>query len=149
VKSRLYVQEIPNGKPRAISPSGSDHVWWGGVRALSLDGRDVVGIFRNQALLYPIDGGEEPRKVPGLAPGDRVLQWTADSRSLYVYNTVGSPGKIWLVDLETGQKHPWKEFPSALAGGNVVAVRITPDGRSYVYGEVTTTSVLYLAEGLR
>ncbi len=55
---------------------------------------------------------------------------------------------FFLLDLETGQKRLWKEFPLDESVG-FVRVRVTPDGRFYVYGAVKGLSELYLVEGLR
>jgi hypothetical protein len=56
--------------------------------------------------------------------------------------------KVFLVDLATGQKHLWKEFPLDESDGRV-RVRVTPDGRFYVYGTTAVRSELYLVDALR
>ncbi len=58
------------------------------------------------------------------------------------------PAKVWLLDIQTGQKRLWKEIPSAESFAHLW-VRVTPDGRSYVYGGWNILSELYLVEGLR
>jgi Tol biopolymer transport system component len=144
-ESRIYVQEIPAGKPRAIGP--------GGVRIQQLtspvspDGRYVVGLREGRAWVYPIDGGGDGRAVPGVSPDDRVIQWSADSRGVYVHGPQ-RPLQVFLLDLETGQKRLWKEIPLDESAGGV-RVRVTPDGRSYVYSTTVTVGELYLVEGLR
>ncbi len=145
-ESRLYVQEIPKGKPRAISPNGVEIQML--MSPVSPDGRSVVGFREGRAWVYPIDGGGEGRAVPGVAPDDRVIQWSADSRSVYVYSGRERPLRLFLLDLETGQKRLWKEFPLDESAGPV-RLRVTPDGRSYVYRTSVTLSELYLVEGLR
>ena len=144
--SRLYVQEIPIGAPRAITPSGVEIQDL--TSPVSPDGRYVVGFREGRASVFPLDGGGEGRAVPGVASGDRVIQWSVDSRSLYVYDPLERPLRVFLVDLETGQKSLWKEIPLDASAARV-RVRVTPDGRSYVYGTTTITSELYLVEGLR
>ena len=146
-KNRLYVQEIPDGKPHAIS--GEDVHIQTYTNPVSADGRFVVGVSggqQGQPMLYPIDGGGQPRAIPGVAAGDHVIQWTADSRSLYVHKFQGRT--IWLLDVATGQKRLWKELPLDDWFYRLV-VRITPDGKSYVYHGVNILSDLYLVEGLR
>jgi Tol biopolymer transport system component len=145
-KSRLYVQEVPGGKPKAISPEG---VWiLDFTSPVSPDGRYVAGVRGDRVLLYPIDGAGEPRAVTGLSGGDRVIQWSADSRALYLYSQSNRSAKVWLLDLESGQRRLWKEIPAA-GPLKVDRVRVTPDGKSYVYGEWSVLSELYLVEGLR
>ncbi len=145
-KSGLYVQEISAGKPRAIGPAGLETQML--VSPVSPDGRSVVGFLGGRPSLYPIDGVGEVRAVPGFAPGDRFIQWTADSRGAYVYADRDRPLKVFLLDLETGQKRLWKEIPVDDTAGRV-RVRVTPDGRFYVYGVTDTVGELYLVEGLR
>ncbi len=144
-ESRLYIQEIPAGKPRAISPNGVEIQ--GLTSPVSPDGRSVVGFREGRAWVYPIDGGGEGRAVSGVASGDRVIQWSTDSRSVYVYSPQVRPLKLFLVDFETGQKRLWKELALDESAG-FVRVRVTPDGRSYVYSTSVTLSELYLVEGL-
>jgi Tol biopolymer transport system component len=145
-KSRLYVQQIPAGKPQAISSDGV--VIPDLTSPVSPDGRYVAGVRGDRVLLYPIDGAGEPRAVAGVSSGDQVIQWSADSRSLYLYSQSDRSAKVWLLDLETGQKRLWKEVPAA-SSSSVDRVRVTPDGKSYVYGEWSIASELYLVEGLR
>ena len=146
-ENRIYVQEIPDGKPRAISGGDVDLQYF--TSPVSWDGRYVVGSRggkRGKPTLYPLDGGGEPRAIPGSAVGDRVIQWSPDSRSLYIH--APQDRKIWLLDLETGQKRLWKEIPADDSLFRLL-VRITPDGKSYVYQGVNILSDLYLVEGLK
>jgi Tol biopolymer transport system component len=146
-KNRLYVQEIPDGKPHAVS--GADVDIESFTSPVSADGRFVVGISgarQGQPMLYPIDGIGQPRPIPGVAAGDTVIQWTPDSRSVYVHKT--QDRTIWLLDVGTGQRRLWKELPVDDSFFRLV-VRITPDGKSYVYSGVNILSDLYLVEGLR
>jgi Tol biopolymer transport system component len=145
-EDRLYVQEIAAGNPRLIGSDGAylmDH-----TSPVSPDGRSVIAYQKGLPSVYPIDGGGEARAVPGLARADRVVQWSADSRSVYVYTPRERPLKVFLVDLATGQKHLWKEFPLDESDGRV-RVRVTPDGRFYVYGTTAVRSELYLVDALR
>jgi hypothetical protein len=56
--------------------------------------------------------------------------------------------KVWLVDVDTGEKRLWKEIAVETPGG-ALRLRITPDGKSYVYRTIRVFSALYLVEGLR
>ena len=86
--------------------------------------------------------------MPGLAPGYQVVQWSADSRGVYVYSLRERPHRTFLVDLETGEKRLWKEL-SLDEDVQRIRLRLTPDGRFYVYTKLTSLSELYLVEGLR
>jgi Tol biopolymer transport system component len=143
-QSRIYVQEIPDGKPHAIGPEGVVIPQF--TSPVSPDGRFVAGLRGDRAELYSIDGSEEAREVPGVSGGDRVIQWRSDSGALYVLSGAENR-EVWLVDLGTGKKILWKQIASP-AASRVEWVRVTPDGKSYVYGHPSTFSELYLVEGL-
>jgi len=88
--------------------------------------------------------------VPGISPPplDRVIQWSAESRGLYVYRQGERSRKVQLLDLETGQQRLWKEFGMEGSYGGV-QIRVTPDGKTWVYTGRQVLSELYLVEGLR
>jgi eukaryotic-like serine/threonine-protein kinase len=143
---RLYLQEVAGGKPRPVSPEG--------VRLLpffpgwiSPDGKSVIGAGSRWAL-YSLEGGP-PAALP-LAPGDIPIRWTADGKSLFVYQDGESPIRVSLVELSTGRKRAWREFDAcSRSGANVVSILLTPDGTSQVVACSQWLSNLYIMEGLR
>ncbi len=143
---RVYVQDIAAGNPRVIGPVDTWLMDY--TSPVSPDGRFVIAYQKGLPSVYPIDGGGEGRAVPGMARANRVVQWSADSRSVYVYSPRERPLKVFLLDLETGQKRLWKEYPLDESEGRI-RVRVTPDGRFYVYGTTATRSELYLVDALR
>jgi Tol biopolymer transport system component len=144
--SRLYVQAVPEGKPRPFGPEKTRIQPWSSP--VSPDGKYVVGAHAGQVLLVPLDGGQA-RVVPGLSPPlDRVIQWSGDSRALYVYRQGELSRKVQLVDLETGQQRLWKEITMENSQGGL-QIRVTPDGKTWVYSVRQVLSELYLVEGLR
>jgi eukaryotic-like serine/threonine-protein kinase len=147
-RPRLYVQNIAGGKPRPISPEGFRLRQHG--NSVSPDGKLVAALGRNnQPVLCPVDGGE-PRPIAGLMPGETPIQWTADGASLYVHRRGGIPVKVFLFDLATGQKRPWKEIrPSDPLARGIAKLLVTPDGSAYAYQTDRVTSELYVVEGLR
>ena len=141
----LYLHGVPDGKPVPIGPEGTRLMIGNPV---SPDGRYVVGIHAGEVLLIPLDGGT-PRPVPNLSAGEmRISQWSSDSRSLYVWRVGERPAKIWLHDIETGERRLWKEVPveDSLA---LNLVRMTPDGSAWALYGTQSFSELYLVEGLR
>jgi hypothetical protein len=103
-------------------------------------------------MLYPVDSGEA-RAARGAVAGDAPQQWSADGRSLCVRQTTSvfpGPARLFRLNLETGERAPWKEmFPEDPAGVVITdQVRVTPDGRSYAYNYYRLLSDLYLVEGL-
>ena len=73
--TRIYVQDLVGGMPRAISPEG---VSFSTGNPISLDGRYVAAIGLDQKLwIYPVEAGE-PRPVPGVAAGEIPFRWSDD-----------------------------------------------------------------------
>jgi Tol biopolymer transport system component len=144
---RLFVQNIPEGKPRAITPEGVSFLF----QTISPDGKTVAATGPDGRLsVYPTEPGE-PRPVTGLDPEDIPIRWTADGRSLYVWRPSAPPSRIDLVEVETGKRTLWKEFrpPDPAGVLQVGPIVISPDGSSYVYSYRRVLDELYLATGLR
>jgi len=146
--SRLYVVELPGGKPKAISPEGVSMLRW---RALAPDGQSVVARGEDGALaVYPAQGGE-PRALSGVTTDDVPIRWTADGRGLYVQRGTGVPARVDVVDVASGARRAWQELrPPDPAGVLAIGpILISADGQSYVYSYRRQLDDLYLVEGLR
>ena len=146
---RLYVQDLPDGKPRAFTPEGVSTART--ISPISPDGKLVAAYGPDGKLaLYPTEPGE-PRPVPGAAPEDVPLRWTADGRSIYMFRQSAPPGKIELLDVSTGRRTPWKEFRPPDPAGilQVGPAVVSPDGSSYVYSYRRLLDELYVVTGLR
>ncbi len=145
-RTRLYVQDFSSGPPRAITEEAVTVAF--GSMAVSPDGAVIAAVAADQTVkLFPADGGT-PRVVPGVAPGEVPVQWTADGRRLYVFRLGELPSPVTLVDVATGARTPWRILIPADASGvlAVTRVRITPDGSAYAYTFSRILSDLYLAE---
>ena len=100
-KPRGYIQEIPAGLPRAITPDGVALAGKAAVR----DDNSVLGRVGATWMLFPIHGGDG-RPVPALTPEDIPLQWSHDGR--YVYTVDNADGArppavdVFRVELATG-----------------------------------------------
>ncbi|HEX7706629.1 MAG TPA: protein kinase [Thermoanaerobaculia bacterium] len=145
---RLYVLPLNGDPPRAITPEGMAI----GFFPISPDGKWVVaqpadGLF----YLYPIDGDEEPKKIPTLGPDDRPIRWTPVGQSLYVFRRGELPGQVFLLDLATGRKEAVRELMPPDPAGliEIVSVQLTPDAASYAYSYHRILSDLLLVEGLK
>ena len=116
--------------------------------SISPDGRFVVGVGNRQKWLFPLDGGE-PHLLP-VGPEDIVAQWSANSKSLYVYNEEKAPTRISLMDVSTGEKRLWKELDACGRSGDFLqSILFTPDGASRVVTCQRWLSNLYVIEGLK
>jgi eukaryotic-like serine/threonine-protein kinase len=145
--ARVWVQELAGAAPKSVTPEG--FTFWH-VRPISPDGRYLFADSPDRGtMIFPVEGGE-PRAVPGITRPETPIRWSADGRHLFVRNGA-IPMRISLLDLQTGQKTPWKDIaPPDLAGAAPpVAVWLSADGKSYAYSLQRTLSDLYLVEGLR
>ncbi|HXM78948.1 MAG TPA: hypothetical protein VOA00_06935, partial [Thermoanaerobaculia bacterium] len=146
--SRLFVQDIADGRPRAITPEGVSFLF---SHAIAPDGKSVVATGTDRRVaIYPIEPGE-PRAVPGMEPDDIPLRWRADGSSLFVFRPSAPPGRVDIVDVTTGRRTPWKEMrpPDPSGVEQVGPMVIAPDEISYVYSYRRGLDALYLATGLR
>ena len=154
--SRIYVQDVNGGVPRAISPEG--------VRTSGLatpDGQFVFGWSNGGHFLFDVDDGKR-RPLSFLLPNDSPVAWTADGRFLYVLR--GSPwadtmalvyqtmeAQVDKVDVVTGVRTPWQTIKAADPVGleGINQVFITPDGNTYCYGYLRSLSDLFVIEGVK
>jgi len=148
-RPRTYVQEIGGGEPRPVTDEG----YLGAL--LSPDGKRIAAVDRyGELYLCPVEGGEA-RAIEGYEEHDSLLQWSADGRSLLLRGAGDLLLKIYKLDLTSGRREFWKDLtpsdPTGLIGigSSVGEVRMTPDGRYYVYTSWTMQSELYLVEGLK
>ena len=80
---------------------------------------------------------------------------TSDGRFLYVKGPNESLVELFRIDLMNGKREPWKklEVPNKVGFVGIQngpgAIRITPDGKSYVYTSWQALGELYIAEGLK
>ena len=145
---RAYIQDLDSPAPRPITPEGI-----AGYPVLSPDGnRLAVPMNDGRFLIYPVNGGGEPRAITGIETGESISRWSADGRTLYVYRLGPVPARVFRVDIATGRRELWKELAPADFGGlmRINKVAISPDGRSYAYFyDRVLYSSLYIAEGLK
>jgi eukaryotic-like serine/threonine-protein kinase len=146
--TRIYVVDVESGAPRPISPEGSATRIRG---AVSPDGKFVAGRAADgETYLFPVSGGAA-QKVEGLREGESVLGWSADAQSVYVGALGETTNDIYLVNLATGHRQPFRTLsPADKAGLTYVALpTFTSDGRYYVYSYNRQISELFVAEGVR
>ncbi|HEY3204268.1 MAG TPA: protein kinase [Thermoanaerobaculia bacterium] len=144
---RIHVQNVSDGSVRALTPEGYRFF----LRSVSPGGEFVIVRGPDLRLyLYPVEGGE-PRPIPGMAAEDWPAGWSADRRSVFVYQRRELPARVYRLDLATGRRELWRELQPDDAAGilSVAPIFPTPDGAAYVYGYFRTLSDLYLARGVR
>src|SRR6185369_5482447 len=88
--SRIFVQDVAGGKPRAITPERVSFLF----HPISPDGRSIVATGTDGRLaIYPAEPAS-PRPLPGLDPGDIFLRWTPDGSSVFVYRPSSPPLRV-------------------------------------------------------
>ena len=147
---RGYIQEIPEGAPRAITPPG---VALAG-RAAARDDHSILGRVGSTWALFPIGGGDG-RPLGALLSGDVPLQWSHDGRYAYTVDSVigARPAAVdvFRVELATGRRTLWKTLmPPDPVGVEDMreTVVMTPDAQSYCYSYLRRLGDLFVVEGL-
>jgi len=145
--TRLYVLDVNSGISKPISPEGVDATAF----VISPDSSMVATTDADRhGILYPVNGGE-PKRINGFREGERVITFSSEGASLYLYHPGELPARVYRLDLRTGQRTLWKELmPSDPAGVETIGpILMTPDAKSCVYGYQRTLSDLYLVDGLK
>jgi Tol biopolymer transport system component len=145
---RVWVQDLTGGAPRAVTPEGFG---FRQSRPISPDGRYLVAGSRDRgSMIFPVAGGP-PRPVPGLGPAEKPLllvRWSADGHQLFV-RSGEMPLRIFLLDLDSGRRQPWKEISAPDLAGAAATLWLSADGNSYAYNVQRNLSDLFLVKGLR
>jgi len=145
--ARLYVQELPAGMPRPISPEGTNAAAF----APTPDGRAVAGVGPDMnGYLFKVTG-DEPKRITGFETGELPISWSSNGKSLLVYRYGEIPANIQQLDATTGRRTIWKRLmPFDPAGVHLIDhILITPDLRAYVYGDRRVLSDLFLVKGIK
>jgi hypothetical protein len=91
------------------------------------------------------------RPVQGLRAADRVLRWSPDGKSLWVWQADTLPVVINRVDIATDQRARLTTFTPQSGQGltRTADVGLADDPRVYSYGSVVQRSQLFVIEGAR
>jgi Tol biopolymer transport system component len=145
--TRVYRQDLDGGAPIAISPEGYQLDY----ALVSPDGKYTVSLAPDRKPCLLSVAGAEPKMIPGVTATDSSIQWTSDSKSLYMFRLGALPAQVERVDLGTGTRTPWKSLaPMDRAGVHgITLIVMTTDGRVCLYSYVRTLSELYLVSGLK
>ena len=130
---RSYVQDINTGDVHPLTEEMTVAL------SVSPDGKSVITLQPDQNYyIQPLDG-RPPTPIPGLESGDEPIEWSDDSRSVYVIGAGDFATKIYRVSLTTGDRREWKEIDPPNKVGlvgletNRGGILITPDGKVCVY----------------
>jgi hypothetical protein len=147
--SRLLVQDVAGGPPRAISPEGYSLPPLGS--SVAPDGRRAIALGPDGTpLLYPLEGGDAV-PIAVLEAGDVPIAWTGDGQGLFFYDAEADTARLQRLDLASGRLHLVRELVPVRPSGMVGHFRIlvSADGRAQVYSHSRARGDLFLIEGLR
>ena len=144
---RTYVLMLDSTAPRAVGPDD-----FRGTE-VSPDSKNVVGRKRKDRSVWiiPMSGTGPGQPLPSVKSDEIVSGWTADGPSIYLMDVSSIPAKVYVMDVQTGQRKLHHQYapadPSGVPGigGGVV----TPDGNFHMFDVPRTLSYLYVVEGLK
>jgi len=141
--ARSWIYDPDAGQPKPLTPEG--------VRAtrVSPDGHSFVVVDPHRLLLGDIAGGDS-KAVTELQPGERVVRWSADGRSIFLTQSEGETVKLTRVDVASRKREPWRVLKVPESGAEFVGpVAMSADGRVVVSTFQHDLSNLFLVQGLR
>ena len=140
----LFVLDLTSGGIQRLEGESAE----GG---LSPDGMLVaIRDHDGKAALLPVGGGAS-REIRGLVPGDQIIGWSGNGKSVFVQGSGYTEVRIYRLDLASGRRELWKKVgPSDPAGVTFVnAGRISDDARSYAYSYARHLLDLFVVDGLK
>jgi len=148
--ARGYIQEIPGGTPRPITPDGVVLAGKATVR----DEHSVLGRLGAEWMLFPIEGGSG-QPAASLSLQDIPLQWSHGGRYLYTVPAASGARQaavgVSRVTMATGERIQWKTLePSDPVGVEDMreTLTITPNAESYCYSYMRRLGDLFVVVGL-
>lgn len=145
--TRLWTQRVfPQESPQPFTGEGmsiSGH-------SISPDSKMVVAKAGDGKLVLVPIGGGQPQPIRGVEPGDQLVRWSIDGRSLFFNSGARCPSQVYKLNLQTGAKERWRDLDPVDASGvfMVGPVLLTPDGSSTVYGLLRYLYNLQLLDGV-
>ncbi len=142
--SRCYAQDVSGGPPRPVTPEATMN------GSVSPGGLQILYSKLGTWFIQPVAGGTA-QTVPGLTTDDRLIRWSADGLSVYVYRVADMPFRFERLDLATGRRVVIGEVAPADRAGVIYSkgAALSDDTKSYAYSYERTTSQLFVVEGAR
>lgn len=150
---RVFTVGIDGSRRRPVTPEGvfAGIKWDSDPVPVSDERRVAAPSPSGRLTLYPLEGADAPREVPGVEPGFTAARFASDGRSLIVVGPEETPTRLYRVDLDSGRRTLLYELaPEDRAGVTTYpAASVTPDGRGYAYTYLRVFHRLFLVEGLK
>jgi len=142
---RCYVRPLESGRFRPFTPEGVRRA------VASPDGQNVVAIQGDSGYRqFSIRDGTS-RPVAGLKPGDVVLRFSPDGKSLWTRQANAVPVRVDQVDLTTGARRQLlPDFGKLRAGVlGIEEVALADDPRTYAFSEWEAMGYLFELKKVR
>jgi hypothetical protein len=142
---RFYVIPVAGGTPRAVSVDAGP-----GSPSVSPDGKTfAIRSADGRLVLCSLDGSAA-HEVAGSVAGDGPSGFTADGRTLFVYQR-GVSASLFRIDLASAKR----EFVRTVSAPDTAGVEsttrllVTPDGKTVAYSYELTLVDLFLVDGVK
>jgi len=145
---QLFAWDAVRGTLRPASPEGMSGE---GLPMLSPDGKRFYHRGPDSAWhVYSVADGKQS-DMRGLTPHDIPAGWRAGNHSIYVrtHADTNKMMRVAILDIDTGERKPWKEIHPSRPVDEVFNLCVTPDGGAYAYNYRQAISDLYLVKGLK
>jgi eukaryotic-like serine/threonine-protein kinase len=144
-QSRVYIQEVSAGTPRAVTPEGYSAVF----DPVAPDGKSFVTRDPSgQLVLFPADGGAAA-PVQNTSAADWPVGWSYDTDHLFLYTVGETEVPVYKLDVHSGKRELIRRYASTDHIGIQHASWIgsmTPDGRMFAFSFVHQLETLYIAD---
>ena len=145
---QIFVWDAVAGTVRPVSPEGMSGE---GLPMLSPDAKRYYHLGPDAAWhVYSIADGKQS-DMRGITPHDIPAGWYMDNQSIFVrtHADTNKMMRVAILNIDTGERKPWKEIHPSRPVDEVSNLCVTPDGHAYAYNYRQATSDLYLVKGLK
>jgi Tol biopolymer transport system component len=142
---RTFLIPLDGSAPRPVGPESFR------VATASPDSKQVAGWTGNRAAIVSLEDGAVVKELPALDQQDRIRQWSADGRSLFVFRPAQQTANIFEVDIQTGKRKLACSFTPVDSAGVTFhrEARVDPAGKHFLFTVGHTLSDLFLVENVK
>src|SRR4051812_24958263 len=140
---RCYTQDLIGGAPAPFTPENFD------VLAVAPDGDSVALAGPDQLRHLFSVRNQRTTPLPAVTATDRVIDFSQDSRSLFIQPQNSATARIERLDIATGKRALVKEIPFGQTAGllRLSVTRVLNDGAAYAYQYWRRTARLFVVKG--